>query len=616
MLSKGRMAMFQDLKPPQASDKADKLLEAIKAAPEEDRLKIVYDAIDATLVPLATAEWTIWVDRAKTLLGKRLDRNKLEKAHHEAIATQRAAAAQDAAQRRRQQDPRPDIEVASDIAPPVDALQAALLACPHTPLYQRGRFLCHIGIGGPKIKWLQRPPDMPQILLTSAAHLRELASRAARFWVDNGKSVQLAPPPVHIIETLMARPAWEFPALEGIVHIPTLCPDGTLVMHEGYQPDAALFLDFNGVTFPPLPHRLGLDAARTAICRLQEVFIDFPYVNPMVHFSATLAALLSCVCRYAILGHVPMFAVRSTTRGSGKGKLIDAISLIALGRSAPRMAQTQDEEEERKRLLSLALAAMPLLHIDNVTHPLGSGPLDLALTAPTVGDRMLGKNEHREASLITVFFASGNQMQFRGDMARRVIPIDLDPKQANPEERDDFQHPELEKWVAEQRPRLVMDALTIMQAYFAAGAPQQKLPAFGSYEAWSTLIRQVLVWAGEADPTEARRDVEAESDPKYEMRDKLLHAWETRYGTKPKTVNEVVQDITLCAATRPNPPNAWDELRDTLGAFDRRYDGQKLDKHAVGEGIRAMQGLVIAGRRFVKDGTLHRAIRWKIERLS
>jgi hypothetical protein len=129
----------------------------------------------------------------------------------------------------------------------------------------------------------------------------------------------------------MARPAWDFPLLEGIVNIPTLCPDGTLLMQQGYHPDSGLYLDFNGVTFPPLPQRLDLDAARTAIGWLQEVFTDFPYVNLTVHFSATLAALLSCVCRYAILGHVPLFAVRSTTRGSGKGKLIDAITPLRKG---------------------------------------------------------------------------------------------------------------------------------------------------------------------------------------------------------------------------------------------------------------------------------------------
>src|SRR3712207_8645085 len=41
-----------------------------------------------------------------------------------------------------------------------------------------------------------------------------------------------------------------------------------------------------------------------------------------------------------------------------------------------------------------------------------------------------------------VVFASGNNMQFRGDMARRVVPIDLYPQVERPEERDDFRHPE------------------------------------------------------------------------------------------------------------------------------------------------------------------------------
>ena len=55
-------------------------------------------------------------------------------------------------------DPRPLIEVGSDITPPVDALEAALLACPETPLYQRGRFLCHIGQGAAKTQMAATPP--------------------------------------------------------------------------------------------------------------------------------------------------------------------------------------------------------------------------------------------------------------------------------------------------------------------------------------------------------------------------------------------------------------------------------------------------------------------------
>ncbi len=54
-------------------------------------------------------------------------------------------------------------------------------------------------------------------------------------------------------------------------------------------------------------------------------------------------------------------------------------------------------------------------------------------------------------------------------------------------------------WIRENRPALVADALTICQGYFAAGRPEQALPAMGSFEGWS-LIRQIVVWAGLPDP--------------------------------------------------------------------------------------------------------------------
>jgi hypothetical protein len=54
---------------------------------------------------------------------------------------------------------------------------------------------------------------------------------------------------------------------------------------------------------------------------------------------------------------------------------------IVTGRHAPRWAQTLDEEEERKRLMTIAMSGDAALHIDNITHPLGSGPLDMVMTA-------------------------------------------------------------------------------------------------------------------------------------------------------------------------------------------------------------------------------------------
>jgi hypothetical protein len=113
-----------------------------------------------------------------------------------------------------------------------------------------------------------------------------------------------------------------------------------------------------------------------------------------------------------------------------------------------------EDEEARKPLLTVALAGYPVVHIDNVTRPLGSPALDLALTAPSFSDRILGKHDSREAPLSMVWLASGNNMQFKGDTARRIVPIDLDPKMERPEERTGFQHTPLTPWVQRERPRL------------------------------------------------------------------------------------------------------------------------------------------------------------------
>lgn len=69
-----------------------------------------------------------------------------------------------------------------------------------------------------------------------------------------------------------------------------------------------------------------------------------------------------------------------------------------------------DPDEERKRLLTIALAGYPAIHIDNVKHPLGSPALDFALTATIFSDRILGQTGDVEAPLNLVWLASGNNM--------------------------------------------------------------------------------------------------------------------------------------------------------------------------------------------------------------
>ena len=95
---------------------------------------------------------------------------------------------------------------------------------------------------------------------------------------------------------------------------------------------------------------------------------SFSIFRLQTHFqSAVLAGVLTLATRHAIDGCTPLFAVRSNTRASGKGLLVDAISIISTGRTAPHWPQVLDEDEDRKRLLTIALSGDPCCHIDNVT---------------------------------------------------------------------------------------------------------------------------------------------------------------------------------------------------------------------------------------------------------
>ena len=215
-----------------------------------------------------------------------------------------------------------------------------------------------------------------------------------------------------------------------------------------------------------------------------------------------------------------------------------------------------------------------------------------------------------------IFFATGNNMTYESDTARRVVPIALDPQMERPEERTGFQHSPLLPWVTEQRPQLVAAALTILRAYFAAGCPSQGITPMGSFDEWSTLVRQALIWTGEADLLEGQTQLGRESNPTVEAERSLLTCWATCYPkSEAVTLQRVKQDIELYAALPPKPPNEWNNLRDALGEFDPRYDGNTFNPKIVGYALRSMQGRVRDGKRLVRGGTTHGTTEWQVTAL-
>ena len=316
------------------------------------------------------------------------------------------------------------------------------------------------------------------------------------------------PPPKWLVDGIATRGDYsgDVRRLDGIISAPTLRADGTILQKPGYDKQTGL-LYIPSDTFPAVPLNPTIHDAKAAAATLLDVVADFEFQSEADR-AAWLALVLTYIGRTAIDGCTPLFSVKATTPGAGKSLAVDAASQIAYGRPAARKLYSGKDEELQKAITAIALEALPAVLLDNVDRLLGGAPLDAALTALTWSDRVLGFSKTTgDLPLKTVWAATGNNVQYKGDFARRVLPIRLATSCERPEERTGFQHPNLLAWVRDNRPTLAVAALTMMRAYFVAGRPEQPNGKWGSFDEWSQLVRGSIVWAGLADPLATREDV-------------------------------------------------------------------------------------------------------------
>jgi len=92
-----------------------------------------------------------------------------------------------------------------------------------------------------------------------------------------------------------------------------------------------------------------------------------------------------------------------------------------------------------------------------------------ALTGEQMEGRLLGTSSTAALSTRTLFMSSGNNVRPLGDMIRRTIVINLDPRVETPSSRQ-FARPDLLNELRRDRTKYVTAALTVVQAWLASGA--------------------------------------------------------------------------------------------------------------------------------------------------
>src|SRR5262249_40524391 len=148
--------------------------------------------------------------------------------------------------------------------------------------------------------------------------------------------------------------------------------------------------------------------------------------------------------------------------------------------------------------LSIALAGLGAVHFDNLGEgcSYGGSALDSALTSTVTEDRLLGLS--RESGAVPIrptWFLSGNNLAPKGDAYRRWLPCSLQTDLENPHERSDLEIADLRQHAAQNRGKLLRDALVILRSHALDGRRTGWPAPLGSFEEWDRIVHGAVWYA-------------------------------------------------------------------------------------------------------------------------
>jgi hypothetical protein len=477
-------------------------------------------------------------------------------------------------------DDKPVIVITAQADEVNDQAIAALAGDPE--LYQRGNLLM-------RLVWPESGP--PRIVVLQKPTLRERLAARAKFMRQKDGELIAALPPDWCVQADDARGTYPgIRPLAGVVDHPVLRPDGTILDQAGYDPVTSLYYTGLGTLALSVPAAPTHAQARDAADELFILIQDFPFAG-LVHKACWFAALLTPLARFAFAGPTPLFLIDGNVPGAGKGLLAHVIGIILSGQRFPTDGYPEKEEELTKKITSMAIAGDRTVLLDNIAGRFGNATLDRALTSTCWKDRLLGGNSNVVLPLSITWYATGNNISLGDDIMRRICYVRLESPLERPGERpsSEFRFADLAEHVTQHRARLLSAALTILRAYFVAGQPKQQLLAWGSFEAWSEVVRGALVWLGLPDPATASADLHERADLAGEHMRALLAAWhELDDKGEGLTAGDVIERIRAASdkKSRPldPPPAALLEIKEALEGMSCRLEGPslgyRLRKHA------------------------------------
>lgn len=420
--------------------------------------------------------------------------------------------------------------------------------------------------------------DTPMITTLTDNHVKGRLARVAdclKVYKDKDevRETRVSPPDV-VVRDIQALDKFPFPPLEAVVETPVVRPDGTIFDTPGYDPATRLYYHpAPGFAPQAVPDQPTVEDRRRALAVLHEAVGEFPYADGS-SAANTLALMLTGLLRQAV-DLVPLALIDKPQAGTGGSLLAEVVALVGTGRPADMFGAPSRDDEWSKKLTAKFAGGSTMLIIDNVDGALYAPSLARALTSRSWTDRVLGLSEMITVRQRATWIATGNNIQLQGDLPRRCYWVRLDAKASRPWEREGFRHPDLLRWVGENRDQLVHALLTLIRSWYAAGKPKDAaLPRLGSFEAWAETVGGVLAHAGVEGFLGNLEALYSKADEGGAEWEAFLDAWWRTWGEDGQTVKAVAEAATKAGGLGDALPG---ELAEALGKNEGSFT-RKLGK--------------------------------------
>jgi putative DNA primase/helicase len=390
--------------------------------------------------------------------------------------------------------------------------------------------------------------------------------------------------PERVLRTIVNTKHWKAPLVIGMIHCPTMRPDGSLILHKGYDAATKFYIFWDKkLAMPQIANNPTKPDAQHALQSFLDLLVGFPFVKELDK-AVAVAAIITPILR-AAFDSAPLFLILSHQSGTGKSFMQDVISSIVNGQYCPVVNAHGEMIEMEKRLSALLMEGMPIIALDNLTKDLDSSLLCQMISQRAVKVRVLGKSEMREIEWRGMLVANGNNVRVCGDLVRRTLTANMSvPESERPEQRQ-FKFDPV-RYILADRGKYIAAALTLARAYQLA-TDKPALPGYAGFERWSNCVRAPLIWLGMPDVLDSQEQ-SRHDDPVRSTVLELMDHWQQRFGLNtPRTAAEIV------AAANQEWDSEFHALLMQLAGIGTR----QLSSRRLGHYLMTIHGQVNGGRR-------------------